>query len=335
MLDVEDFAAVFQGLNYTAGLVQEIQEYQHALGGRTFFERLLELLKMTGKRIYPPKNAQQLQELHKRIVSANTTLHNKHCLVFYLLKDLSPLQHSELELSDAFARDVHLEKRFWTFIEGLWALDRMDFAIAVGHLTHPSIIPTFPDEIMHTLLRGRDRLNSIGIKKNEGDESLPLAYYNCVKPPLDDDKVRVEFAKYMSGRNVTETYWWIHTRPEHEHQALLEILVEQTLEKDAWSRNPEDGGYTRSNKAVELVSLPFSDEEDEYMERFLTEGKGRTYQGAHDTVLMRRIATGRLTQMVDENGTRGRRIDGVQWEILRDSVKRGLGPRRDEKGLSI
>lgn len=48
MLDVEDFDAVFQGLNYTDGLVQQIQEYQHALGGQTFFERLLDLLKIKG-----------------------------------------------------------------------------------------------------------------------------------------------------------------------------------------------------------------------------------------------------------------------------------------------
>lgn len=50
MLDVEDFDAVFQGFNYTDGLVQQIQEYQHALGGQTFFERLLGLLKIKGMR---------------------------------------------------------------------------------------------------------------------------------------------------------------------------------------------------------------------------------------------------------------------------------------------
>ncbi|KAI8939763.1 hypothetical protein NX059_003506 [Plenodomus lindquistii] len=334
MLDVEDFDAVFQGLDYSSGLVTEIQEYQHALGGRTFFERLLELLKITGKRLYPPKNAQQLQDLHKRIVSANTTLHNKHCLVFYLLKDLSPQHHGDVELSDAFARDVHLEKRFWTFIEGLWALDRMDFAIAVGHLTHPSIIPTFPDEIMHTLLKGRDRLNSVGMQKRNEDDVLPLAYYNCVKPPLDDDKVRVEFAKYLAARNVTETYWWIHTRPECEHKALLEILVEQTLERNAYSSDEEEK-YARADKAVELVSLPLSDEEDEFIEKFLTEGKGRTYAGSHDTVMMRRIATGRLTQAVGEGNLRGTRKEGVSWEILRDGMKKGLGPRKDEEGFSV
>lgn len=48
MLDVEDFDAVFQGLNYSSGIVHDIQECQHALGGKTFFERLLDLLKIKG-----------------------------------------------------------------------------------------------------------------------------------------------------------------------------------------------------------------------------------------------------------------------------------------------
>jgi hypothetical protein len=49
MLDIEDFDAVFaDGVTYSDGIVHQIQEYQHALGGRTFFERLLDLLKIKG-----------------------------------------------------------------------------------------------------------------------------------------------------------------------------------------------------------------------------------------------------------------------------------------------
>ncbi|KAH7378683.1 nuclear pore complex assembly-domain-containing protein [Pyrenochaeta sp. MPI-SDFR-AT-0127] len=333
MLDVEDFDAVFQGLNYSDGIVQQIQEYQHALGGRTFFERLLELLKIKGilyrgRKIYPPKTPQQLHDLHQRIISSETTLHNKHCLVFYLLKDLSPIHHETTELSTAFARDVHLEKRFWTFIEGLWALDHLDFAIAVGNLTHPSIIPTFPDDILLTLLKG-------GGQGSSQDDILPLAYYNCVKPPLEDQKVRNEFAKYLAGRNVTEMYYWIHGRPDYEQKPLLEILIEQILEKNAWSRDADDEAYSREEKAVEFVGLPFTEDEEDYIEKFLTEGRGRVFQGAQDTVMMRRIATGRLTAVAGEAGARGRRVDGVNWEMLKDGVKKGLGPRKDESGIVI
>ncbi|KAF1938958.1 hypothetical protein EJ02DRAFT_409417 [Clathrospora elynae] len=340
MLDVEDFDAVFRGLDYSDGLVAEIQEFRTALGGRTFFERLLDLLKIKGRALYPPKTRQQLHDLHQRIISSDTTLHNKHCLVFYLLKDLSPQHHESTELSAAFACDVHLEKRFWTFIEGLWSLDHLQFAIAVGHLTHPSIIPTFPDEIMHTLLVGRGWLTIAGMSMDSSDDVLALAYYNCVKPPLEEQKVRIEFARYLADRNVTDMYYWIHSRPEYEQKPLLEILVEETLQRhvNAPRRSPGSQLYSREAKAVELVSLPFTDEEEGFIEKFLTEGKGRMYESAEDTVMMRRMVTGRLTDVAAANKTTytgARPLGRVDWAILKDGVKRGLGSRSNEQGLAV
>jgi hypothetical protein len=50
MLDIEDFEVVFpDGVTYTDGIVKQIQHYQSMLGGKTFFERLLVLLKIPGK----------------------------------------------------------------------------------------------------------------------------------------------------------------------------------------------------------------------------------------------------------------------------------------------
>ncbi|KAL5120329.1 hypothetical protein ACEQ8H_001619 [Pleosporales sp. CAS-2024a] len=336
MLDIEDFESAFpDGVTYSDGIVSTIQEFQHALGGRTFFERLLVLLKVQGRKLYPPQNTRQLRDLHERIINAETSLHNKHCLIFYLLKDLSAQHHGSTELATSFAQNVHLEKRFGTFIEGLWALDHLEFRTAVEHLTHPSIIPTFPDEIMLTLLKGRERNEAVGVSREPGDDVLPLAYYNCVKPPLEDPRVRNEFAKYLSARNVTETYYWIRDRPDYEHQPLLEILMEQTLDRSEWSEMSEDKPYTRQEKAMEFVSLPFSTDEEDFIEKFLTEGKGRTYQGAQDTVLMRRIATGKLVEVANDKNTRGRRLEGVNWEQLKDSVRQGLGPRKDEESFVI
>lgn len=224
---------------------------------------------------------------------------------------------------------MHLEKRFWTFIEGLWALDRLEFATAVGSLTHPSIIPTFPDEIMLTLLEGRQKLNTVKVQQGEQDEVLPLAYYNCVKPPLESPKVRTEFAKYLSRRNVTETYYWIQTRPSHEQKPLLEILIEQTLQHCSYNQDVDEAVYSRQEKAMELVSLPFSESEQDFIEEFLVKGRGRSFRNAEDTVLMRRIATGRLEDVVRDRDTRGRRAEGVDWDALKGGIGRGLGPRRE------
>lgn len=218
---------------------------------------------------------------------------------------------------------MHLESRFWTFIEGIWELDHLQYESAVMHLTHPSIIQTFADDILHALLRRKDR--SGGSSLEFGDDVLPMAYFNSADPPLDSEPVRLLFTKYMAVRNVSETYYWIRSRPDHEHKQLLETLVEQTF----YSGHQQSSVYPATDRAVDFTSLPFDEEEEKWLEAFLTMGRGRKLPGAEDTVIMRRIAGGRLRD-VTEKGPRGRKIDGVNWEVLRDGVKRGLGPRSED-----
>ncbi|KAL5387476.1 hypothetical protein PMIN02_008136 [Paraphaeosphaeria minitans] len=332
MFDIEDYDQIFPYGSYAEGLRRDIAECQSTLGGRTFFERLLELLNIKWRKIYPPNGDDGLRELHNRICEAPITLHYKHCLVFYLLRDLSPHYKTSPEWATQFATSVHLETRFWTFIEGIWELDHLQFDNAVGHLTHPSIIPTFPDEILLTLVNRRHHQLST---MSETD-ILPLAYYNCVKPPLATEAVRQPFVQYLAARNVTETYYWIRARPDHEHRQLLEALVEQTLDHRAWGAGDPsviESIYPRQEKAVELVGLPFSPEEEEWIEKSLTEGKGRTLKGAEDTVLMRKIATGRLHSFVAGKSKQGKAHHGVDWKTLKDGVKKGLGPREGEEGF--
>jgi hypothetical protein len=80
---------------------------------------------------------------------------------------------------------------------------------------------------------------------------------------------------------------------------------------------------------MEFVSLPLTETEENWVETYLIEGKGRTLRGASDTVEMRRIATGRLKEAAGNAGLKGRKHDQVNWEVLREGVKRGLGPRTD------
>ena len=250
-------------------------------------------------------------------------------MVFYLLKDLSPSTHEDKNRADTFANNVHLEKRFRTFIEGIWDLDHLMFETAVQHLTHPSIIQTFPDEILLALLRKGDRGDGENAGPKRANDPLPLAYFDCARPPLQDARTRREFAKYISARNVTEAWFWIKSRPEHERRELLEILIDTTLftevsnHLDHTARNK----YPQSDRAMELVALPFEEEEDKWLETYLTEGKGRLHAGAQDTVLMRKMATGKLADVGKEGGYRGRRHYGLSWEVLREGVKKGLGPR--------
>ncbi|KAF2001045.1 hypothetical protein P154DRAFT_522037 [Amniculicola lignicola CBS 123094] len=325
MLDIEDFDTVFpDSPEYSHEEVETIKSRRTQLGGKTFFERLLDLLQIKGRRLYPPQSPTGLSELHAKITETPIALHYKHCLLFYLLKDLSPMHHADTEIATKFAHDVHLDSKFWTFIEGLWALDHLQFETAVQNLTHPSIIPTFPDEIMIALLNHRNLPNGT----TNQEYILPMAYYNCAKPPLANKEAMTEFVKYMSDRSVTETFYWIRGRAQHEQPLLFEILVSTTFQR-VGPNDRTNEAYKREDRAVELVSLPWNEDEETWLETYLLEGEGRNFHGARETVMMRRLATGKWGEAVGDHALRGKNKESLNWEVLKDGIRKGLGPRED------
>lgn len=56
MRDIDDYESIFPHGSYTEALRSDIQESQSTLGGRTFFERLLDLLNVKCKshRLHKP-----------------------------------------------------------------------------------------------------------------------------------------------------------------------------------------------------------------------------------------------------------------------------------------
>lgn len=80
----------------------------------------------------------------------------------------------------------------------------------------------------------------------------------------------------------------------------------------------------RAARSVDLIGLPFDDDEEQWLEAYLVDGKGKGLYGAKDTVMMRKIAT-RRTQEAVEFGKHmsGRKMDGVNWASLRAGLQHG------------
>lgn len=78
----------------------------------------------------------------------------------------------------------------------------------------------------------------------------------------------------------------------------------------------------RSRRALELISLPFDETEEEWFEDVLLRGSVRTLHGAKDTVMMRRLATGKLSNLsTDLEALSGKKVDGVNWDVLKQSMQ--------------
>lgn len=80
-------------------------------------------------------------------------------------------------------------------------------------------------------------------------------------------------------------------------------------------------GQNRSRRAIELIGLPLDETEEQWFEQVLLQGNASVFPGSKDTVMMRRLATGRLGDITPElESLGGKKIDGLNWDDLRGSM---------------
>lgn len=174
----------------------------------------------------------------------------------------------------------------------------------MGYLTEPGLIPTYPDEILYALCRHAP----------ENDNSLPLAYYHTISPSIASRKVLEAFFFILCRSSITEAFFFSRDHGEFIHRDLFEKLIDFVL--------VHSSGTIRAERGVELISLPLDEAEKAWFEDYLQDGKGRTLFGSGDTIIMRRLATGDSTFLL-ENGKKmaERKVAGVNWATLGEFEK--------------
>lgn len=234
--------------------------------------------------------------------------HHKLSVLFYLLIDID-YPTGRREFSTAFEEMVFLPKKYSIYMKGLWHLDHQDFEPALQYLTYPSLLPTFADEIMEVLAR------------KSKDPTLPLAYYYTVQPSLTNAKSIECLFTAIAKTSVTEAFFYARGQSIYAHMHMLEILIALVLQN-----SPAD---QIADRATELVGLPFDAEEEQWFEEYLLNGAGAGLRRAKDTVMMRRIATGKFQEAVDMKGVQGKSIAGLDWTSLIGGVEKGMKTRLD------
>lgn len=122
---------------------------------------------------------------------------------------------------------------------------------------------------------------------------------------------------------MTEAFFFLRKQPPPGQKHLLELLVDSALSLSA--------SEERKRKGLELVELPFNPQEETWFKEYLTNGKGRKYDRAGDTVLARLLAKGDYDQMldaVDSVNTSKTKLDGFKWDNIIEGINRGVGDRR-------
>jgi hypothetical protein len=158
--------------------------------------------------------------------------------------------------------------------------------------------------------------------KRSKDLTLPLAYYHTVQPTLSN-KIAIEHVFSAIARtNVTEAFYFSRGQPEHSRKHMFEMLVAIVLNNSSKE--------TIADRSVEMVNLPLSLEEDDWLEDYLLRGEGRQLPGCKDTLIMRKIGTGHFADsMALRKRINTHQVDGLDWNMLSEAVQDGLGPRVD------
>jgi hypothetical protein len=130
MLRIDQFDEVFTAHHkYTSKSVNDINHARTVLGGKNFFDRLLDLLHIKAAHLYPPKSTKELRELHSLIIAAKCAEHNKQSVLYYLLKDCNLVKG--VDLADAFQKACYLPSSYWICMQGLWYLDKLQWKVSV------------------------------------------------------------------------------------------------------------------------------------------------------------------------------------------------------------
>lgn len=255
---------------------------------------------LASKKIYPSKSNQDLRNLWHKIVQSPAPDEQKLALLYYIVLDTR--QTLRTSPADNFVRRTHLPRKYELLIQGLWELDHAQFSKALEHLTDPTLTLPFADEILTALLR-----------HPKCDRSLASAFYICVSPPLKDSKTLGLYFDLLLSNNLVEALYFARGRDATSHRSLFEKLVVKLHQEKASRR--------RADRAVLFVGLRLTAEEEEWLEGCLLSGAASKLPGASDTVLVRRIATGRLSDQTDAiSRFKGEKIDGVDWENVRGSI---------------
>lgn len=113
----------------------------------------------------------------------------------------------------------------------------------------------------------------------------------------------------MARTNVTEALLYSRTYPQHTREQLFQRWVSCVLEAGR--------GDDLSDRTSELAFMPFDSAEEAWFEEYLSVGEGRNLKKAKDTLLIRKIACDRFSEV-------GKQRAGGQWAGVLEGIKSGI-----------
>ncbi|KAG0346242.1 hypothetical protein BG004_002090 [Podila humilis] len=140
--------------NYTEAELQEIEDRRAQLGGKLFYDRLLEFVELQTGALYPPRSHPMQMNLWTNIYfNGDLEIDNRNCLAYYLLKNV----HGDA--CKQFLREHVIPPQFVDLMNGFWAIDHFefkasrggDFNNAVLYLSRPGMTVDWVEDVIEAI----------------------------------------------------------------------------------------------------------------------------------------------------------------------------------------
>ncbi|XP_032299449.1 protein ELYS isoform X2 [Coturnix japonica] len=201
----------------------------------------------TGK--YPPASLHALLDLY---LLENIEENYKHAITIYLLLDIMHSFPNKTETSiDSFPTVFAIPWGLVKLIQGFWLLDHNDFENSLALLFHPATIKTMPWQHMRI----------IQSLMCQGEHRRALRYMQMMKPAMSSSsEVQLFLTVLLSNRCMVEAWSLLQ---QHSTKLNVEELLKHMYEICQEMGLMED-----------LLKLPFTDTEQECLEKFLQTNGG-------------------------------------------------------------
>ncbi|XP_015139219.2 protein ELYS isoform X1 [Gallus gallus] len=201
----------------------------------------------TGK--YPPASLHALLDLY---LLENIEENYKHAITIYLLLDIMHSFPNKTETSiDSFPTVFAIPWGLVKLIQGFWLLDHNDFENSLALLFHPATIKTVPWQHMRI----------IQSLMCQGEHRRALRYIQMMKPAMSSSsEVQLFLTVLLSNRCMVEAWSLLQ---QHTTKLNVEELLKHMYEICQEMGLMED-----------LLKLPFTDTEQECLEKFLQTNGG-------------------------------------------------------------
>ncbi|CAG8578593.1 10806_t:CDS:10 [Paraglomus occultum] len=232
----------FEGWVYEPEVINDINVRRSRMQNELMFDKLLQHARVPVE-LYPPPTSQDLRTLFDSILASPVLGElRRHCLIYYLLKDIENSGKSQ-----KYAARFLIPPQWLCLMDGYWYLDHHQFEEAIRFLSEPEVTVDYPNDILQTLVQ------------NAGPR-IAILFLNISHEWFDKEDFHTKEMDILCQIDLCDALMFQRERMPPNKEITGNSLFHQLL--DYVFSNP------RPKLLNQLLDLPYNAAETEYIRNY-------------------------------------------------------------------